>query len=217
MTVIANRQGFWRGLTVSLAAALILSACSMEHDTFMSHNRLKLEHGPSYSTYKAADLHDDKLRALADDYRRYGNGPLELAVTYDPRSNFNTAMHATEEAARIARELRYLDIDNIETAILPVNGQGDHPQALIRYDAVTAHAPDDCFVMGGADGGPTYVDENYRQGCTIETLLARQIARPRDLAGRAGMDAADGRRQTETTEGYRAGETASPLSGYAVE
>ena len=198
----------------AMAAALMMGACSMETDTALSSKRVRLEHGPAYESMPVSAMNDAAIAALAGEYRRKGQGTLELTVTYDPRSAGNTAMDATEHAARIARQLRYNGVRDIETAILPVNMLGDQAQLLVQYHAITARAPD-CEPMGGFEGRETAPDENYEYGCTTQTILARQIARPKDLAGRAGTDGSDGRRQTALTEGYMGGSPSPALQGYS--
>jgi type IV pilus biogenesis protein CpaD/CtpE len=56
-------------------------------------------------------------------------------------------------------------------------------------------------------------DENYRFGCTLDTVVARQV-RPKDLAGRGGDDVMnDGRRNANIVERYRTGEPNKALEG----
>ena len=56
----------------------------------------------------------------------------------------------------------------------------------------------------------------YRMGCTVETLLARQVARPSDLLGKQGFETnADGRRQERvvSTRGYYGDKPNDALNG----
>src|SRR5690606_24951388 len=98
--------------------------------------------------------------------------------------------------------LRKNGIANFSTDILPVQGQGDISRTLVSYGTVTARAPEGCEMMGGLDGKATGSGMEYQQGCTIEMILARQIARPADLAGRPGLDAGSGRRAANITDDY---------------
>lgn len=195
---------------------LVLGACSMETDTDFAMKRVRLEYGPEYDQKAVRDLTGPALHQLADEYRRTGDGTMELTVSYDPRSHTNNAMNAANEAARIAGELHYMGVKDIKTAVMPVNGLGEEAQVMVRYEAVTAHAPEGCDYMGGLDGKPTAADKDYGYGCTTEMLLARQIVRPKDLEGRAGMDAADGRRNAIATETYRTNTTPTPLNAYST-
>jgi type IV pilus biogenesis protein CpaD/CtpE len=203
-------------LVLAGCAALALGACSMETDTSLAMKRVRLEYGPTYDAKALSAMTGPALHQLADDYTRTGQGPLELTVSYDPRSATNTAMNAATEAARLAGELHYMGVKDVKTGVLPVNGLGNEAQVLVRYEAVNAAAPEGCEYMGGFDGKQTAADENYGYGCSVEMFLARQIARPGDLAGRGGMDAADGRRQGALTEEYRTNTAPPPLSGYST-
>ena len=59
-----------------------------------------------------------------------------------------------------------------------------------------------------------YVDEDYKLGCTIETVFSRQIARPKDLKGRPNTDpTSSGRRASNVVEDYRTGVPNEPMGG----
>jgi pilus biogenesis lipoprotein CpaD len=192
------------GCAVVLATGL--GACSMQTDTDMpQYKKVRLERGPAEQAMPVAALDAAALEAFAKEYNSLGDGPVELTVTYDPRSRTNTAMNATEHAARIARELRYHGVTDVRTSILPVNAQGDGAEALMRYEAVTAHAPEGCDYMGGLDGKDTMPQDDYVYGCTTQMLLARQVARPKDLAGRDDLAPRDARRAVGSVETYRSG------------
>lgn len=184
-----------------------IAACALDTPTQAPQKRVRLQSGPSYKQMPAAATDEATLRAFAEEYRRFGSGPVELTVSYDPRSRNNTALNASEHAARIAASLRRLNVPQVSTAILPVNMLGEEAQVMMRYESLTARAPEGCTVMGGVDGYTTEVMPDYEYGCTVESLLARQIARPADLAGRGGMAPIDGRRTAIEVEGYRTGAT----------
>lgn len=196
-----------------------LTACSMNTPTDMPQTKkVRLERGPMEKSIPVAALDEAALKGFAEEYSSLGDGALELTVTYDPRSRNNTAMNATEQAARIARELRYGGVKDIRTSIMPVNAQGDESRALLQYEAVTAHAPEGCEYMGGLNGVDVAPNDDYVYGCSTQMLMARQIARPKDLAGRAGTAPADGRRQAVTMEAYRSGEPMPELRAtYSVD
>jgi pilus biogenesis lipoprotein CpaD len=204
------------GCAVVLATGL--GACSMQTDTDMpQYKKVRLERGPSEHAVPVAALDAAALEVFAKEYNSLGDGPLELTVTYDPRSRTNTAMNATEHAARIARELRYHGVTDIRTSILPVNAQGDSAEALMRYEAVTAHAPEGCDYMGGLDGKDTMPQNDYVYGCSTQMLLARQIARPKDLAGRDDLADRDGRRTAPSVETYRSGGSLPAIDNYTTQ
>jgi type IV pilus biogenesis protein CpaD/CtpE len=216
MKYIKKSSGRFFLAAASVAALLAVSGCSMEYDTNIPQKRVRLESGPAYKTMPAAAVDEATLHDFAAEYLRFGDGPVELTVSYDPRSKTNTAMNASDHAARIGSRLRTLNVPQVSSSILPVNALGEEAHVMMRYESTTAHAPEGCDYMGGLEGKATGAYMDYEYGCTTEMLLARQIARPKDLAGRDGMSAGDGRRQALTVDGYRRGQTPPTLSGYSI-
>lgn len=207
----AANARFLRAAAAGVFVTLALGACSMDTPTQLSRRPILLEEGPAYKTMPVAAADESALRALAREYERLGQGAVELTVTYDPQSPTNTALNATEQAARIAEALRYMGMKPIETAILPVNMQGDKSQLMLQYKAITAHAPEGCEYMNGVENRETATVDDYSFGCTYDMILARQIARPKDLGGGEGLAPGDGRRSTVLNETYTSGGSAPPL------
>ena len=206
-----------RMLTVAAVTVspLAISACSMDRPTWVNGQRVELHQSSETTRLPVSEINDARLAGIAAHYRSSGEGAVYVTVTYDPKSKSNTAMKASGEAARISTYLRRKGAAEVTSDILPINNSGNNSEALITYDAVTAHAPRDCNAMGGLDGGETHSDEDYRYGCTIEMQLARQIANPKDLKGRDGLrpEEADGRRQANIVEDHRTGEPNAALEG----
>ena len=192
----------------------VLSACSLDEPTKLNNNRVQVQKERFAQEVPAAELDDAALAGMARHYSRYGDGALDLTVTYDPSSRNSTAMSATNEASRIVKGLRDYGVKNVQPNILPVNGQGDQQMALITYTSYKALAPKDCDLLPGMAHTNVHVDEDYKLGCTVETVFAKQIARPRDLKGRAyNSPTTDGRRTANTVEVYRTGVPNEPLGG----
>lgn len=190
----------------------------MNKETFVTSKRVELMPGHHDSQIPTADMDDGRLRALADHYRNFGDGTIDLVVTYDPESRGNnTAREASAEASRMASALRRAGVRDVVTDIMPVSGQGSESRTLISYSTVTAHEPAGCRSMGGVDGNPMEYDVDYEQGCTIEMMIARQVARPRDLKGNDGMDEAlSGRREGNVIERYKTGTPNEALDVYTT-
>ena len=205
-------------LVAAVAVSLATGACSMDKPSWSAgkEQRVELRHGKEATRLPTASANEAALADVVAHYRSSGDGPVELTVTYDPKSKTNTAMKAADEAARIATYLRRKGTStDISSDILPVANSGDLSESIITYNSITAHAPQGCTSMGGLDGTPTGADEGYKYGCTIETQLSRQIASPKDLKGREGLstDETDGRRLSNILEGYRTGTQNEPLQG----
>ncbi|MEZ5814153.1 MAG: CpaD family pilus assembly lipoprotein [Alphaproteobacteria bacterium] len=193
---------------------MVLTGCKLHEPTRVSENRIQVEETEFSDRVRVSDLNEVALEGLAYHYRKHGDGPVMLTVAYDPKSKTGNAMHASDAAARLAKEMRKAGISHVEAGILPVNGQGGHMDALISYTAYNALAPKDCYTMPGYGVSTVEADDDYRLGCTFDTVFARQIARPKDLKGQGVVDmTTDGRRSANTVELYRTGIPNERLDG----
>lgn len=192
-----------------------LSACDLHEPTTFHENRLTVKedtYTKSHDTEALTDLH---IRAIAKGYDRYGDGSMNITVTYDPQSNINNAVRASENLGIVTSALRDQGIRRIKGDILPFNERGVPSKTLISYRAITAHAPD-CDPIPGLEDRKPDVSRDYELGCSTETLFAKQIYRPRDLMGQSGVSAADGRRASNIIDAYRSGEPAEDLEAETI-
>lgn len=199
--------------------ALPLAACDtgyrthLEKDTFEIRERSALRESSYSSETPTAMLDKQVLQDIGDNYRRYGNGPASVLVSYDPSSHTNTASHATMEAKRIARILLDNSVPDVKTDILPATGKGQPSTTVISYKTVVAQAPEGCESMAGLDGKQTDANPDYPIGCTMQMQMDQQIARPQDMQGRDGLDGGSARRQNNIVETYKVGKPNTPLAG----
>lgn len=201
-----------------VAALLLLGAC----DTIVNDNPTAMVSPGKIETYKdemaleleTASLDAGQLEQVSRHYWAHGDTPLMLSVTYDPHSKTNTAMKATQEAARVKALLAKQGTANVQADIMPVQDSGNVSKTIITYDAVNARGPSEC--------GDVKVDRNftdwervpdYKVGCASEGYLAKQIARPKDLHGNDVMDMMDGRLQANTVTLTKSGQANPPLKG----
>jgi type IV pilus biogenesis protein CpaD/CtpE len=202
------------GMFALTGLGLLLAGCDMYQEGHLSQNRIQVSEERFSQEVATSDLDSEYIMALGDQYARNGDGPVEVAITYDPKSSSNTAMEASNEVVRISRALRAQGITDLNATILPVNGQGEESQTLISYNAYSALAPEDCTVMEGVESTEVTLDPEYKLGCTIDTVFARQIARPKDLKGQEQTDpTTDGRSAANIIEGYRSGVQNEALEG----
>jgi type IV pilus biogenesis protein CpaD/CtpE len=194
---------FTKFMTLFLATAT-LNACTQTTPSMMNENKPRLITQSNLDQRRMSEVNDHYLSVVAEHYNRYGEGPLSLTASYDPKSKSYTAMKAVNDLSRMTDTLRLKGIQDVATGTLPV--EGGEPSLSVSYDMVTATGPKDCAPMPGMDTYETsrFMDEGYRFGCGIETQLARQIYRPADLKGRGTRDAGDGRRAVNLSEYYRA-------------
>lgn len=209
-----------RSFAILLSLGL-LGGCSMNSPTWVNQSRVEVHQDQFTDTFETAKLDEGLIRAIATYYYRYGNGPLNLMVSFDSKSKSNTAARAEAEAQRIAGELRRNGAKDISVQTVALSGTGDKSLTTVTFPAVVAKAPRKCGMIPGYNT-PTTVPETaegpapYELGCTIEALMAQQVSRPADLLGRKGFESrADGRRQETVTSqrGYYGDNSFEPLNG----
>lgn len=210
-----------KGCRMAAAAFLflpVLAGCSMDAPTNMTEHRVRVQEDIYDTSYPAAQLTGNVAAQIGDGYRRFGEGPVALTVTYDPHSPHFTARGASEEAARIAGLLRREGITDVRTETLPVMGQdgGPGPQALVRYRTYTALPPEGCRDMEDYPDNSAESLRPYKLGCSTESYLAKQVASPRDLLGRDSIGPATGSRLTNIVNSYGSGEPNPPLTGLSA-
>lgn len=186
-----------------LAAVTVVSACDMYKEPKMNLSKPELVYETHMEQIPADKIDDLSLSILANQYSRYGDGPLELTLTYDPKSRTNTAMRALNTLRDIEEKLEKKGFANIKTDTIPV--EGEPSSLMVMYPSAQARPPSDCADMPGLQNNNTYRDiDEYRIGCGVETLMAKQIYRPTDLRGRGGdvMGINDGRRIVNVMDTY---------------
>ena len=214
-----------RTLKILLCVTVLtqVSACSIDEPTWVSSSRVEVHEEGFSDTFDTTSLDKGMLRAIGVNYYRYGNGPMDVTVSYNKNSGSNSQQRASSEAKRIESELKRNGVRNLRVGTAPNENTGDVSKTRISFPALTAKPPQDCGLMPGyvdaqtgtpedAEGGP----KGYAMGCTIETMMAKQIARPGDLLGRPGFETnADARRQEAVIwqRGYYGNKSFDPLNG----
>lgn len=192
-----------------LCAALVafvpvLPACAPQNTpSMMNANKIQLGMETNLQQVPVKDASEGYLRKLADDYTRYGSNGLNLTISYDPAKpgNYN-AVKSFQDLERIKTRLTKLGVRNITADSVKVDGAD--PTLMVMFDATVAQAPEACGLLPGLESNQTtrFVGD-YRFGCSVDTMLARQVYRPADLAGNDQLDVGDGRRAANSTEHYR--------------
>lgn len=215
MMIIANQstKKFCRVFFL-VGCAIGLSGCEMYAPGSLTENKVEVHEKSYHQDILISEMDQDLLNGIAREYQKQGGSPMLLTITYDPHSNSNTAMRATQNASKIAKDLRGFGVADAKIDILPIRGQGKESHVMISYDAYTAYAPQGCKTLPGVDNMQIEDDSDYKMGCTIETMLARQISNPKDLAGQSTSDyATDGRSSANIVDGIRSGAKRDKLDG----
>ncbi len=197
-----------------LPLVLVLSACEMYAESAISDRRVQVREESLTEQVPTSRADNEYVAHVAHEYSQSGSGPINLTITYDPQSRTNTAMHANDEAVRLSQTFRKHGVKDVVTSILPVREQGSESSLIVSYSSYQAAAPANCGRMAGFDGPVLEHDPNYKLGCTVDTVFARQIANPSDLLGDArGPAYSDARPNTNIIEGQRTGAFNKPLKG----
>ena len=178
----------------------------------MSHSKIEVQNQTVMKQMALNDINKSSLTLLANQYHQSTDGPMDLTVTYDPANPKFNAADAAHELKHIVRALNVLGVANITTRVSPVTH--GHPALLVAYDSLTALAPANCSSLPGLED--RFTDRtlgDYRFGCGVDTLTARQIANPRDLIGDAALGQRGARRSVGVTDDYLKGEPREALEG----
>lgn len=194
--------------------SLSVTGCNLYEEGHITPKRAVVEQENVEQNVALSDVDDGFIDALARDFYKYGGSSLNVQVTYDPHSRTNTAMMASENAADIAQRLRSAGVKTVRAGVLPVNGQGSDSRLLISYTSYSASGPEGCAAMPGMDGRSLEYNPDYQLGCGVQTLMAKQVARPKDLMGHENTDIkTDGRPAANVVDAYRLGAPNKPLDG----
>lgn len=186
-----------------IAGCVMLAACEQRTPSMMNSSRVELNTQKGIDQVPVAHVNEGYMSALAGQYSRYGEGPIELTVSFDPSSKSYNSSKAIDALASYKDTLARKGLNNVHTNVMPVTGQAQ-PMLMASYDMVTAQGPADCGNMEGLYDNTTTPDiGNYRFGCGVEQMLARQVNRPADLRGRGTVETGDGRRANNVAESYR--------------
>ena len=194
--------------------SMTLAGCSMYSEDHVTPNKVQVEEQKFVEEIPVHEITAAKIVGISQYYESHGSGPVDLTVTYDPRSSGNTAMTASNEVSKLVGAFRKEGLREIKGTILPVNQQGEKSVAIVSFLSYNALAPKDCTLMEGFEGQNITVAEEYKLGCTVDTVFARQIARPKDLKGR-GISATttEGRSASNIVDMERSGAPKEALEG----
>lgn len=192
--------------TILLACILgtsLLGACGPQSTPSMMNTSLpRLVDETALVQYPVEQVGQGTLYKISKDYERYGQGPLQLTLVYDPDSKTYATKKAFDDLARFKETLTKMGVRGVKGEALKANGL--EPTLMVSYDSVKAQAPAGCKNMPGFDDGLTTRQiGDYRFGCSTDTLIAKQIYRPSDLRGNDTTEPGDGRRSANNTEYYR--------------
>lgn len=200
---VTGKNRILRFALLGLALPFFLAGCALDRPTFFAPN---IEVAEEYykNSGPTAEIGDAIIDEVARHHTRYGDGSMEITVTYNPQDTHNTARQASENAAMLASAFRKRGIEDLKTNILPIN-KSSVSMTYIEYPSVRARMAEGCQNVRDIedDGQDNYYD--YMIGCTTQDIIAQQISRPKDLLGRTGDVETDGRKIPNIIEAFRWG------------
>lgn len=175
-----------------IVLSMTLAACSFDSPTKLTDKKLQLVQTVDQNIFATDNLTKDVLQSIAGMHLESGGGEMAVTVSYDPQSSANTKSKAEVSAKRIVDTLQVEGVKDIAYSTLPVSAPPEYSVTTIRYVQYDARGPENCDFIPGyknrSDAGSTEIHQDYDYGCTVETLFAKQLANPSDLAGKDGFD-----------------------------
>lgn len=194
-------------LLMLMLVGLALAGCEMSAPSQINVSPIEVREQPYNDTIPVGSFSADTAKLIGENYRRFGQGPVDVTVTYAAGASETKAKN---QAARVAGLLRGEGVADVVVSTLPVNDRDQVDQLMLNYVQVSAHPPRECgdhpadtrADIAGNENGRV---ENYRFGCGIDTYIAQQVARPKDLAGTDTLAPATADRYSNALKGYRDG------------
>ncbi len=192
--------------------ALTLSACTQTTPSMMNSNKLIVAQETVIDQIALEDMNNGIISRIADYYNKNATGALGVTVTYNPNAKGFGRTQANQEAKNIAASLKKYNVKSVMTETVAVPNSA--PFVIINYDTTVALAPANCGETPGLEDYQTgrFIGD-YKFGCGVETMFAKQIANPNDLYGNSGLGTRYARREANVIEGYAAGVERPTLSG----
>lgn len=207
-----------RTLTVLFVSTVALSGCGENYlykPTFQETKKIQVLKKKFEYTRPTVAMDAGELRHISNHYDGHGEGLVEIIVTYNSKVQGNSAMRATDEAARIADTFRSNGVTNIQANILPV--MEDQSKTVISYVGYVAQKPEGCKNLLDEEDTDSEILPDYKYGCTMMDLMARQVVRPSDLLGKDKTSPNSASRDAIVVDGYRSYENVEISGGSTSE
>jgi type IV pilus biogenesis protein CpaD/CtpE len=198
---------------------LSLMACETYDETRFVQQRTQVHSEPITLEIPVDKLSDEYLHSIVSDFSSHGVGSASVVVGYDSNADSNGSKVATSDLSKITEVFNSYHAVNFETAILPIKDNGNVNKVMISYLRTYAKAPENCRVLPhGYHGDTETLDNKYEFGCYTEMLMAKQAARPSDLAGKEDtMGLHSGSRLGNKTAAYQVGAEMGMLGGQTTQ
>lgn len=191
---------------------LAIGACTQTTPSMMNESRIQVVEESIIDQIEYDQVDQAVITRMAQYYLKNATGPLDLTLTYNPKSKYFGRSKANNELSKLVSALRKKGVNSITTDVMPVPNAS--PLLIINYESATALAPADCGRTPGLNDYQTgrFIGD-YKFGCGVETMFAKQIADPTDLYGNSQLGTRDARREANVVETYRTGQPSAPIEG----
>lgn len=200
---------------MGVVMAILLGGCDLHEPTSFHEKRLAVYENNYAKIYDSKTVSARTIYDIVENYERYGDGQMNITVTYDPSSKDNSSFTAVEHLGAVTASLRELGIYDVKGGVMPIHDQGVSSQTLVAYRSYSAVMPD-CKQIPGLNDRKPDTSADYEFGCSTETLMAKQVYRPKDLLGNSALGRSDGRRAANVMDTYRSGEPAEALDAETI-
>lgn len=199
-------------MVLSMGAGL--GGCSKDYmQSNITESKIRVEQNKSVQEIPVAQIHTAMLDQMALNYVRNGGDTIDLTLTYNPENSGNPDLVARQKAFEIADYMESRQNITVKPYTIPVKNSAEMI-AVFSAMNYTAHPPEGCDVMSGFNDKSHNIQDDYQYGCTVQTVIARQIARPKDLLGTArDANTTDGRAVVNSLQEMRAGVVNEMLEG----
>lgn len=181
---------------------LLLAACDVSTPSQVSVRQLQLKEAVKTQTLDAWRVDPNHVNIIADAYLRNGRGPLSLTLSHLP----SEASSIRQQGAIYKRVFEKQGVRSMKIDYVSMDSPDNAGKAVVAYRALTAQPPEGCGRIPGHQGSENLqAMEQYTVGCETQAAMARQIAHPADLLGKAGTPDEDSKRLGTMVDPYRAG------------
>ncbi len=175
-------------------AAIGLAACSPEKPWLMekstlSEGQMQLVESRHVVKKPLSQMDPDTVKETARIYAKNGAGPMYVVIAYKDHGKMGDG-EIVQRRAEMETSLQDAGVAARDIVMSTVPLETDVPVALIAFDTLEARGPAECEGMKmpgydmNAEADNAYA---YKTGCGVKNMIARQIEKPTDLEGRAGL------------------------------
>lgn len=207
-------------LLLTLSCALALAGCSgprlMEQST-LNTSEIELAEKRTVLKAKQSELNMADLDALAARHVKNGVSKVYVVLGYghaskaaDRKADMALKTYVSRLLANGVRD------EDVVARAIPLDVP--EPVVVVAHDVLVAQGPSDCTDMPGLSS-PVVEKETYDYGlgCGVKSLIAQQVANPKDLEGVAGLGGDnDGERAANIVARYKTGAPSAFLPTYII-